>query len=114
MQQYELVNKAGAYWQDAGLDEFEHILLLPGSDEGLNDRIREAFVVKLKGSTGLTIDGETARQLVVLYSLYCFNGKVMIGSFDEPHGRKLRNLIDTGIATEEELINDVILGGING
>ncbi|MDR3165269.1 MAG: hypothetical protein LBU13_06795 [Synergistaceae bacterium] len=47
-----------------------------------------------------------------MYSLYEFSDKVIIGSFDEPHGRKLRNLLDSGIATEETLIDDVILGAM--
>ncbi|MDR2089459.1 MAG: hypothetical protein LBP73_08900 [Clostridiales Family XIII bacterium] len=47
-----------------------------------------------------------------LYSLYAFTDKLIVGSFDLPHGRKLRNLLDAGLATEEELINDVILGAM--
>jgi len=113
MQQYEIIYKAGAYWHDTDLDKFDYILLLPRNDEVLNNRIREAFEEKLGGSTGVIICNEAAQQLNALYSLYRFSEKIIIGSFIEPHGRKLRNLLDAGIATEYELIKDVILGGMD-
>ena len=55
------------------------------------------------------IEGEAAEGLVRLYELYEFSSKIIIGSFDAPYGRKLRNLLDSGIADEDVLIDDVIL-----
>jgi len=56
------------------------------------------------------ITGEEAEQLVVLYSLYEFSGNIIVGSFDEPCGCKLRNIP----ADEETIIDKVILGGMSG
>ena len=57
----------------------------------------------------MILEGKDAQEILALYSLYAFTDKLIIGSFDLPHGRKLRNLLDSGVATEDELINDVIL-----
>jgi len=115
MKEYnEIVNKARKYWLDEKLDEYGFVLLLPGTDDALNERIKTAFEAKLCGAAGISIHSESARLLTSLYSLYNFSDKVLIGSFDEPYGRKLRNLIDSGVAMEDELINDVILGVMDG
>ena len=109
---YDIVNKARGYWIDEGLDKYDFVLLLPGADEALNERIKAAFEAKLCGAAGISILGEAALQLTALYSLYSFSDKVLIGSFDEPYGRKLRNMLDSGVAAEDELIEDVILGAM--
>ena len=98
-------------WQ---LDRFDYVLILPGMDEALNERISAAFTAKLGDCSGTVIEGLQADELLSLYSLYAFTDKLIIGSFDEPPGRKLRNLLDSGVATEEELIKDVILGALYG
>jgi len=113
----DLINSARCYWRENGLGDFDFVLLLPDEDEAYNERVRVAFETKLRdgcGISGISIDGEAARLLVLLHSLYDFSGAVLIGSFDEPFGRKLRNLLDCAIATEAELINDVILGVMDG
>jgi len=113
MKEYnEIVDKARGYWIDEGLDKYDFVLLLPGADEVLNERMKTAFEAKLCGAAGISIHGEAARQLTALYSLYNFSDRVLIGSFDEPYGRKLCNLQGSGVATEEELIEDVILGAM--
>jgi hypothetical protein len=86
----------------------EFILVL----HNYNECIHSSFIHKLGNRNGVVIQGEEALQILSLYSLYEFSDKVIIGSFDEPHGRKLRNLLDSGIATEETLIDDVILGAM--
>jgi hypothetical protein len=91
-----------------------YFLILPHDDKNLNSKLRVAFDAKLKGRRGVILQGEQANDLLALYSLYAFTDKLIIGSFDLPRGRKLRNLLDSGIATEEELINDVIFGGMDG
>ena len=96
-----------------GLDSFDYILLLPHDDFRMNSMLRSAFAAKLDGRRGIIIDDERARLLIELYSLYAFTDKLIIGSFDLPYGRKLRNLLYSGGATEEELISDVILGGMD-
>ena len=106
-------SSARAYWRDHDLDRFDYVLLLPGMDDALNERISAAFAAKLGGCRGTVIEGRQADGILSLYSLYAFTDKLIIGSFDEPHGRKLRNLLDSGVAAEEELINDVILGTLN-
>jgi hypothetical protein len=88
------------------LETYDFILLLPDD----NKLIRSIFETKLSGRKGMILEGDEAQQLLSLYSLYEFSDKIIVGSFNEPYGQKLYNLIDCGIATEEELINDVILG----
>lgn len=96
-----------------GLDSYDFILIFP-HDNTLNNKIRSAFTAKLGSRRGIIIEGEPAEDLLTLYSLYEFTDRLIIGSFDLPHGRKLRNLLDSGVATEDELINNVILGAMNG
>jgi hypothetical protein len=88
------------------LETYDFVLLLPND----NKFIRSKFETKLSNRKGMILEGEEAQQLLLLYSLYEFSDKIIVGSFSEPYGQKLNNLIDCGIATEEELINDVILG----
>jgi hypothetical protein len=92
------------------MDSCDYILLL-------SDRSRESVRIMNvfhKLTTGLNVKvikyDHDDLDLYSLFSLYVFNDKLIIGSFDFPSGRKLRNLLDSGIATEDELINDVILG----
>jgi len=77
-----------------------------------NAKMCAAFNAKLGDRRGMVIEGRQAERLLDLYSLYAFTDKLIIGSFDLPRGRKLRNLLDSGTATEDELINDVILGAM--
>ena len=109
-----LIEKAREYWFAHSLDNYDYILLLPDEDESLNLQIREEYETRLGHAIGTVIEGYNARLLTMLYSLYAFTDKLIIGSFDLPHGRKLRNLLESGVATEAELISEVILGTING
>ena len=102
------VVNARDYWQNNNLDSYDFVMLLPRK----NDKIRSAFTRKLGKHSGIVIDGEAALALLELYSLYEFTDSIIVGSFDEPYGRKLHNLINCGIATEDELINDVILSAL--
>ncbi|CAM3691750.1 hypothetical protein COLU111180_03150 [Cohnella lubricantis] len=106
------LEKARTYWNLHSLDEFDFVLLLPDSNGEWNNKVRTAFQAKSTGSRTVILEGKL--DLLTLYSLYEFTDKLIIGSLDLPHGRKLRNLLESGIATEEELINDVILGALNG
>jgi hypothetical protein len=99
-------------WTTQKLDGYDFVLLLPDENDELSTRIRAAFEQKLKGRRGAVIEGKDAVKLVRLYELYEFSGKVIVGSFDKPYGRKLFNLFDCGIADEQTLINDVILGAL--
>jgi hypothetical protein len=108
----QATSAAREYWHSHNLDSFSFILLLLGKDKEMNVRIRAAFYKKLSRRTGIAIEGAEVNNLFSIYSLYAFTDKLIIGSFDLPHGRKLRNLLDSGIATEDELINDVILGAM--
>ena len=101
-----------AIWEASDFDSTEYVLLLPHDDSRLNALLRSAFAAKLGGRRGAVVDDDRVVPLLELYSLYAFSSKLIVGSFDLPHGRKLRNLLDSGVATEEELINDVILGGV--
>ncbi len=96
------------------LENTDFILALPQKDTRINMKIQDTFNKKLGGRNGLVIKGEEAEELLTLYSLYAFTDKLIIGSFDHPCGRKLRNLLDSGVATENEIINDVILGAMDG
>ena len=124
------------YWQAHGLDEYDIVLLINQKDNHLDEMLISALrttlhrlalkkggnypqVVVLSTSpigkceyfASLLLSEELADSILGLYSLYAFTDKLIIGSFDLPHGRKLRNLLDSGIAAKEELIYDVILGG---
>jgi hypothetical protein len=98
--------------QAGPLDECDFLLVLPHDDPRLNAELRAAFAAKLGDRRGAVAEGERAERLLELYSLYAFTDKLIIGSFDLPHGRKLRNLMDCGIAAERDLIYDVILGAL--
>lgn len=106
------IDRARAYWQSNNLDSYEFVLLLPAGDAAFNERFQAVFEQKLNGRRGTVIEGEAAQELVQLYELYEFSGKIIIGSFDAPYGRKLRNLVESGVANEDMLINDVILGAL--
>jgi hypothetical protein len=95
-------------WCESEIDHYDFVMLLPHE----NPRLRAAFIKKLGDRHGIIIEGEQAEELLRLYSLYAFTDKLIIGSFDLPYGRKLRNLLESGIATEDELIDDVILGAM--
>ena len=92
------------------LDANDFILILPHADARLNAKLRAAFAAKLGGRRGLVAEGRRAEALLALYCLYAFTDRLIVGSLDLPPGRKLRNLLTSGIATEQELIDDVILG----
>jgi len=95
-------------------DVCDYMLILPSNDERINALFNSLFTEKLSGCQGIIVENLQAEQIINLYSLYAFTDKLIIGSFDLPPGRKLRNLLESGIATEEELINDVILGVMDG
>lgn len=96
-------------WRER-LAALDYVLLLVQDDEQFNHTLCAAFKSKLGTRRGMIVGGEEGKELLDLYSLYAFTDKMIVGSFDLPFGRKLRNLLDCGIASEEELINDVLLG----
>jgi hypothetical protein len=108
----ERINAYMHGWTNKRLDDYAFVLLLPDENNELNSRIRDAFEQKLKGRSGVVVEGELARELVHLYELYEFSGKIIVGSFDKPFGRKLNNLLDCGITNMQTLIHDVILGAL--
>lgn len=93
---------------DRILNNNDFVLILPVK----YNKVKLSFSTKLGDRRGVVIEGELAVQLLSLYSRYDFTDKLIIGSLDYPHGRKLRNLLESGISTEDELINDVILGAM--
>ena len=99
---------------DSNIYSFDFVLVLPESNAELNKKIETAFIAKLNGRKGYIAQGEEAKEILELYSLYEFSNNIIIGSFDKPHGRKLQNMLNCKIANEETLINDVILGAMNG
>ena len=109
---FKQVDSYRSGWTNLKLDDYAFVLLLPDENDELSTRIRVAFERKLKGRSGAVIEGEAAHELVQLYELYEFSGKVIVGSFYKPYGRKLFNLFNCGIADEQTLINDVILGAL--
>ena len=109
----KLTYKAQVVLKAMNLNSLDYILLLPHDDKRFNASVRSAFTLKIGSRRGAVVEGRSALEIIALYSLYNFTNKIIIGSLDLPHGRKLRNLIESGIATEYELINDVILGALN-
>lgn len=104
----ETIKAAVEYWKEKKLDRYEFVLLMITE----NRMLRSMFIHKLHNRNGIIIDGKEAQQLLELYTLYEFSGKIIVGSLEKPFGRKLQNLLNCGIAMEEELINDVILGAM--
>ena len=107
-----LMNQEIKSWFEDIQGKVDYILVLPHNTEYLNNLFRSAFESKLGARRAVVVEGEQAERLLEWYSLYAFTDKLIIGSFCLPNGRKLHNLLSSGIATEEELINDVILGGM--
>jgi hypothetical protein len=107
----EILSDAQSYWLKDEIEDASFVLVLPSAD-ALDTSIRAAFEAKLGGRRGVVVEGRNAEGLLALYSLYAFTDKLIVGSFDLPHGRKLRNLLDSGVATEKTLIDDVILGAM--
>ncbi len=104
----EQLQGAAIYWENE-LEKYDAVLLLV-EEEHFNLRVQKAFESKLENRRIKVVCGEQANALLKLYTLYSFTDKLIIGSFDKPYGRKLHHLIASGIATEEELISDVLLG----
>jgi hypothetical protein len=125
--------QAKTYWLDHSLDQYDFILLLPHMDNQLNANMLSAFEAKLQrtadtnggtcpeavvlsvslsqASKHLTfrqIPREVVESILVLYCMYEFTDKLIVGSFDLPYCRKLRNLLNCGIASEKELVDTVI------
>jgi len=101
-----VIRLAQNYWLANSLYEYDFVLLLPRTDE----KIKAAFTAKLKERRGRIITGKEADLLIALYSLYEFSGNIIVGSFDAPYGRKLRNIP----ADEDTIIDKIILGGMSG
>lgn len=129
----EQAEKARQFFLSNSLDEYDHVLLLPERDEKLNNIMCSAFERKLmvisEANSGRTpkavvltrtlpdestyfdtrtVSDEIIDSLLTLYGMYEFTDKLIIGSFDLPYGRKLRNLLNSEIASETELINTVL------
>ena len=124
------------FWIKNKLDKYDYVLLLPEKNFVFSSKVLKAFAYKLDNLVDMgrsvkavvlsfenipinnlfeqiIITEVEAYAIISLYSMYKFTGKLIIGSFELPHGRKLKNLIDCGIATEEDLVSEVILGGLN-
>lgn len=93
---------------------YDFVLVLPEANAELNGKIETAFIAKLNGRKGYIANEAETKEILDLYSLYEFSNNIIIGSFDKPYGRKLQNMLNCQIASEETLINDVILGAMNG
>lgn len=122
---FESARRARSYWIENAFDAYNHILLLPHTDKVLNNAVVAAFCANAARSNAIIlsrtelrseiccpvklVSEEAANDLISLYCMYEFTDKLIIGSFDLPPGRKLRNLLESGAATEDMLINDVIL-----
>lgn len=99
-----------AVWRDNNLDGYSHVLALPNPEDAFSRRLLNAFNTKQEAIDGRAVVLQTGvEELVALYSTYEFTDKLIIGSLDFPHGRKLRNLLNCGIATEDELIELLLM-----
>jgi hypothetical protein len=93
------------------INRHDYILLLSSNSTKESILIENSFLTKTAGQNIKVLKCDS--DCLALYSLFEFTDKLIIGSFISPSGRKLLNLLDSGVATEDDLINDVILGGIN-
>lgn len=130
----EFINKADTarkYWLESSIEQYEFVLLLPHYNKSINESILNAFIKKLsdqplrgnpkkalvlsvgkieKGPlyTNRIITEDLAASILTLYGMYAFTDKLIIGSMELPYGRKIKNLLDCGIGSEEGLLNSII------
>ncbi len=116
------------FWRDRRLDEYDTVLLLLPLEKDLTESLLAALEENLRRMAEK--DGQPPRAIVLaaapareselysvspvseteadnllfLYSMYEFSGKLVIGSLDLPWGRKARNLLNGGIALGPDLI----------
>jgi hypothetical protein len=117
------------YWLERRLDEYDIVLLLPHADAELNGFMLRALRARL-GRGGLRavvlavaaveesplyetepISDDISQCILTLYSMYAFTSRLIVGSFTQPSGRKLKNLLDSGVATALELADTVVFAG---
>jgi hypothetical protein len=137
--QFGLAQKGRAFWLKHNLDQYHRILMFPEKNGLLAAQVMDMLGEKPASMQGLTalnqkllacltaapsdqapgiewihITKEEAEGLLILYSMYEFTDKLIFVSLDKPYGRKLYNLIETGFASEKELINEIILEALHG
>ena len=120
--------EARLFWNSHALDGYQHILLLPHANEAFHALMLASFsnflgrVAQKNGGAPvralviaaqpapqheryevMRVPGETIDGILALYCMYEFTDTLIVGSFTLPHGRKLQNLLETGVSTEAEL-----------
>lgn len=134
----KLINLDSRIWIDNLLGEYDKIILLPDDNETQNIlicktlekklltyQVNEKNIEKAKWLLiSLTQYSDTAvyakkiiskdimDDIISLYCMYEFTDKIIIGSFTQPFGRKLQNLINSGFANEEEIIEFILLRNV--
>jgi len=124
---FNSIISARTFWLNNNIEQYEHIMLITRTDIvksimlllSENECDKELLLVLSEFEIPMSpyysilyISKEIAEGLITLYSMYEFTNRLVIASFDLPHGRKLQNLLDCRVATQEELIRDVILEGL--
>ena len=118
------------YWLERRLDDYDVILLLPHRDADLNGLMLQGLQTRLERSGTMRtvvlavdsveqnpryivemISDDMAECIVTLYSMYAFTDRLIVGSFTLPPGRKLQNLLDSGVATASALADTVVFAG---
>lgn len=137
--QFDQAQKGRAFWLEHNLDKYHRILMLPEENGPLAVQVMDMLREKPASMQGLTapnqnllaclatvsfvqvpgidwihVTKEEAEGLLILYSMYEFTDKLIFVSHDQPYGRKLYNLLETGIASEEELTDEIILEALHG
>jgi hypothetical protein len=120
--------EAREFWRARSLDDYDLVLLLPRPEPDVTGTILAALEEKSRrlakaagqpprvvvlatvppGASAaysvMAVSEAEAENLLSLYCLYEFSGKLVIGSLDLPRGRKARNLLDGGVASGPDLI----------
>lgn len=126
----EAAARGREYWLERRLDEYDTVLLLPHADAELNALLLQSLRTRLTQGGAVRaavlaveavevsplydveiISGELARCILSLYTLYAYTDKLIVGSFTWPAGRKLNNLLQSGVATAQALADTVVSVG---
>ncbi|MDR1638247.1 MAG: hypothetical protein LBT59_01005 [Clostridiales bacterium] len=98
---------------DCGIPEFERLCGRAEEKARANPNEWIAIVSPrlpaLNSCVGIEASDDEIDKILGLYSLYDFTPRLAVASLDRPAGRKLGNLLDSGVAALDELI-DTILG----
>lgn len=111
-------------WLERLLEVNDKVLLLPGADDAWNGRLVELFAARMqeRGLVGTVITVQQVQKpcmveyistmqmqgILHLFQLYEFTDKLIVGSLEEPYGRRWKLLLENGCADREQLMQGML------